>query len=108
MERPTFSGEFEQVINAAILRCRFFILLISVRTLERPDVIREIRTAYPEGLKNGPKLFVFRQNHVKRRSTHFMERTGIDIGIQNQQDFRDDAELASRILTLLDDGEFRV
>ena len=77
-------------------------------TLERPQVIRETRTAYPEGLKNTPKLFVFRQNNVTRRSNYFMEQTRIDIGRENQHDFRDDAELASRILILVADGEFKV
>ncbi len=108
IERPTFSGDFEHVVNAVISRCRFFILLISWGTLERAQVIRETRTAYPEGLKNRPKLFVFRQNNVTRRSKFFMEETRIDIGRENQHDFRDDAELASRILILVDDGEFRV
>src|SRR5207245_3352450 len=35
IERPTFSGDFEQKINAVILRCKYFIMLINLGTLYR-------------------------------------------------------------------------
>ena len=107
IERPTFSGDFEQKINAVILRCKYFIMLINVGTLDREQVIRETRTAYPEGLKNRPKLFVFcqKQHNVKRRLNYFVERTGIDIRRENQHVFRNDSELASRVITLVDEGD---
>jgi hypothetical protein len=108
IERPTFSGDFEQKINDVILHCKYFILLINVGTLEREQVIRETRTAFPEGLKNRPKLFIFcqRQHNVKRRLSYFVERTGIDIRRENQHDYRNDSELASRVITLVEEGEF--
>jgi hypothetical protein len=108
VERPTFSGDFEQKINAVILQCKYFILLINVGTLEREQVIRETRTAYPRGLGNRPKLFVFcqKQYNVRRRLDYFVEQTGMDIRRENQHDFRNDSELASRVITLVEEGEF--
>src|SRR6266487_747295 len=102
MERPNYSGNFEEKVDEVIRNCKYFILLITVGIFTRPQVIREIKTAYPKGLKDNPKLIVLRQSlyNILRSHEDFSRKTGIDIGKENQHDFKDDSELASRILIL--------
>jgi hypothetical protein len=106
LERPNYAGDFEKKIDEVIACCKYFILLINVDTLNRPQVIREMKKAFPNGLSNNPKLTVFHQNqyNIPRSTDNFIRQTNIDIGKANQQDFKDNSELASRVLTLFKHG----
>jgi hypothetical protein len=102
IEKSRYVGNFQQKINNVIANCKYFILLINIDTLERDQVIRECKTAYPNGLTENPKFVIFREDleDVERSSERFLVETGIDLSKENQQDFRNDSQLASRILSL--------
>ncbi len=102
VERPPYVGSFEGRINSVIGNCRYFILLINIDTLGREQVIRECKTAYPNGLTESPKLVIFLEDleHVERKSETFLKQTQIDISKENQHRFRTDSQLASRVSVL--------
>jgi TIR domain len=106
IERLKYSGNFRDKVNEAIRNCRYFVLLNTVDVFTRDEVVREIKTAYPHGLNNSHKLIVFRHSDydVPRSDANFTAETGIDIGAENQHDFKDDADLASRVLMLWKHG----
>jgi hypothetical protein len=102
IERHNYAGSFEEKVNNVIANCRYFILLINIDTLGREQVVRECKRAYPNGLTEHPRFIIFREDleHVERASATFLTQTGIDISKQNQQDFRTDPQLASRVSSL--------
>jgi hypothetical protein len=101
IQRSRYSGNFETTIDKVIGEFKYFILLISIDALERPQVIREFKKAYPHNyLSDKPKLIIF-HDIVAPRCTHdFVEKTGIDISKENQHDFKNQSELATRVLLL--------
>lgn len=103
IERPKYSGDFEEKINNAISICRYFILLINIDTYESKQVIREVKRAYPKGKSLKPKLIVFRQRITERNtqeSQEFITKTGVDISTENQHDFSYNEELATNVIGL--------
>jgi hypothetical protein len=102
IERPKYSGNFRDKVNEAIRNCRYFVLVNTIDVFTRDEVVRELRTAYPHGLNDSHKLIVFRHSgyDVSRSDANFTAQTGINIGAENQHDFKDDADLASRVLML--------
>jgi hypothetical protein len=106
IEQPKYTGEFRKIVDSVISNCRNFILLINIDTLERPEVILEVKTAYPNGRAQFPNLVVFRQGNVKRDSQDFLNETRIDLSQENQHDFNDTGELATRVISLYKAGEF--
>jgi hypothetical protein len=108
LERDKYSGDFRENIDNVIANCRYYILLINIDTLEREEVIREIKQAYPNGLTDHPCLVVFREDleHVERSSEKFVNRTGIDIAAQYQHDFKNDSQLATKVTSLYKSANF--
>lgn len=102
VEKPRYVGRFEERINSVIANCRYFILLINIDTLGREQVIRECKTAYPNGLTERPKLVIFLEDleHVERQSETFLKQTQIDISKENQHKFRTNSQLASGVSVL--------
>lgn len=101
LERPGYTGNFETLIDNVINKCKYFVLLITVDTLERPQVIREFKTAYPyRMLYEKPKLVIFHDLNAQRSIPTFVQETGVEISKINQQDFRDSSELATRVRLL--------
>ncbi|MDP9288124.1 MAG: toll/interleukin-1 receptor domain-containing protein [Thermoproteota archaeon] len=105
IERSKLAGDYERIFDEAITNSKYFVLLITVDTLTRQQVVREVRTAYPTGLKNGPKLLIFRHNlpNIPRFTPDFIEKTGTDISKHNQLDFQHRSELATKAMTLADE-----
>ena len=102
LEKRKYSGNFRDKIDGAISKCKYFILLVTIDTLDRIEVIRETRVAYSNHLTIHPKLIIFREDleEVPRRYSDFAEKTGINLSKENQHDFRTTSELASSIISL--------
>lgn len=102
IERSKYSGNFRNKVDEAIRNCKHFVLLNTIDVFTRKEVVREVKTAYPHGINDSHKLIVFRHSSydVPRSDANFMAQTGIDVGTENQHDFKDDADLASRVLML--------
>jgi hypothetical protein len=47
------SGRFRAIIDEIIRKCRVFILLNTIDSLSRNEVIREVKIAFPEGVISG-------------------------------------------------------
>jgi hypothetical protein len=105
IERSKLAGEYERIFDEAITNSKYFVLLITLDTLTRQQAIREVRTAYTTGLKNCPKLLIFRHDlpNIPRFTPDFIEKTGIDISKHNQLDFQNRSELATKAMTLADE-----
>jgi hypothetical protein len=103
IEGPNYSANFRQVIDDVIHRSRYFILLITTDTLERPEVIREVKQAYPTGrLTDVHSLVIFCEDleTIERTSEYFTAETGIDPSDINQHDFKRDTQLATSVINL--------
>jgi hypothetical protein len=77
IEKNNYVGNFEEAIDNIIENCTYFILLLNIDTLERRQVIRECKKAYPNGLKEHPKFVILREDieHVERKSEKFLAQT---------------------------------
>jgi hypothetical protein len=68
IERSKLIGEYERIFDQAIMSSKYFVLLITLDALTREQVIREVKTAYPTGLKDKPQFLIFRHNLPKLTS----------------------------------------
>jgi len=100
VERDYISGNFRDVIDNVIDKCHTFILLNTLDTLSRPEVIREVQRAFPSGDITKHVFWIFRENEqdVPRSTIEFTEKTQINLSDHNQSDFSTDAHLARSVL----------
>jgi tetratricopeptide (TPR) repeat protein len=97
-------GRFGLQRDEIIKKCRVFILLNTYSALARTEVIREVQTAYPNGIVTNHEFWIFRENHVavSRGTREFAERTGIQLEKYTQHDFSTLGELTRILLVMYD------
>jgi hypothetical protein len=98
--REQMSGPFRPIIDNIIKKSKVFILLNTIGTLSRSEVIREVKVAFPEGILDGHAFWVFRENKedVPRGTPEFRKQTKIDLTEYTQPEFANTHELARLIL----------
>ncbi len=104
IERKVRSGEFEQYINRIIAKCHTFILVNTLDTLDRDQVIREFRQAFPKNNPTEESFWVFRHDeiNVPRITDKFFKNTGYDLSQENQTPFRTSTNLSHAVLSKCD------
>ena len=97
--RNQMSGKFQHNIDNIINKCKIFILLNTINALSCTEVIREVKTAFPDGELNNHEFWIFRQKSdaVPLGTPQFKEHTKIDLTGYTQHFFSNENELA-RIL----------
>lgn len=101
LRRPYLSGDFHQIVDSVIEKCKIFILINGIDALDRPEIIRETKIAFPNGNLKNHKLWIFRHSsqEIHRGHIKFTSETNIDLSLQMQIDFASVPELA-RAVTL--------
>lgn len=105
IKRTSIAGEeFRPFIDRVISKCEIFLLINSVGTLSRPEVIREFKQAYPNRKRENHKLWVFREarENVPRGTEEFTKNTGIELDGINQPSFSTPAELVRKVIEICD------
>ena len=102
LERDKFSDSFQKYVDKKIEKCKCFILVITKNALIRPEVIREVQKAFPNGRIKKRDFWVFRERKdtIQRTDINFETKTKIQLAQINQHDFEYDSDLASQIMTL--------
>lgn len=101
LRRPYLSGDFRQIVDSIIKNCKIFVLINGIDALEREEVIRETKIAFPNNNFEQHKFWIFRDNNqeVPRGNDKFTIETNIDLSLQMQMDFTSLPDLA-RITTI--------
>jgi hypothetical protein len=79
-------GNYRAFIDNVIDNCSIFILINSEGSLDRMEIIREVKRAFPNGVTNEPFLIVLKPDspQVPFNTTKFQRETEIDFSIINQ------------------------
>lgn len=104
IERKERSGEFEEYVNRIIAKCHTFILVNTLDTLDRDQVIREFKQAFPKNNPTEENFWIFRHDeiNVPRTTNKFFSNTGYDLSRDNQSPFRTSTNLSHAVLSKCD------
>jgi tetratricopeptide (TPR) repeat protein len=105
IQRKTYSEIFDDVRETVINSCKYFIFVNTEGALDREQIIKEFKLAYPDGLKEKPHPIVFRyhESDVEYSTRKFEDRTGIDLRQINQIPFKDERELVQIVIDFFND-----
>jgi hypothetical protein len=98
--RHLVQGNWVQLHDSIIRSCKIFVLINTIDALERPEIIREIKVAFPNGDTSTHSFWIFRDQKfdAPHNSPTFQQGTGIDLSKQSQAPFRNPSELNSTII----------
>lgn len=99
IQRPTIVGNFRDHVDKVIEKCGVFLLINTVGTLARNEVIREVCQAFPGGNLNNHEFWVFRESRdIVHGTEDFKSKTGIDLTGINQPSFSSTGELVRNVI----------
>jgi hypothetical protein len=89
MVRDKMPGDYELNIDNIIENCKVFILLNTRGALSRPQVIREVKVAFPDGdlFRHEPWFFREKSDDVPFGTDRFKEETKLDLKQVHQPSF---------------------
>lgn len=98
--RNKMSGKFRHNIDEIIAKCKIFILLNTIGALARPEVIREVKVAFPDGALDNHEFWILKQksDEVPYVTAEFKDKTKIDLAEHTQPSFSNDSDLARIIM----------
>ena len=107
LEQDNYSGNFEKYIDNVISKCNIFSLVITIDALTRPQVIREVSYAFPNGETSKHDFWIFHNDidAVPRSDSEFEYKTKINLAKENQHEFRDETDLVTKVLIQCDNRE---
>lgn len=97
--RPLIEGDFEKVVDSVIKTCKIVILLNTVGSLERSQVIREMKTAFPDGKINDHEFWPYRNIRDVQNLDEFKNKTRLELAKINQPYFSNAGDLARLLIT---------
>lgn len=108
LERNKYSADFDKVRESVIKAAKFFLLINTEEALNRLEIIKEFKMAYPHGVKDSPILLVLRFDspEVKLTTSDFEQKTSIFLGTINQAPFKDESDLESVTKYVFDNEEY--
>lgn len=100
VRRPYITGDFRKHVDSAIEQSTTFILINTLDTLKRVEIIREVKESFPNGDLSKHDFWIFRENNidVPRGNENFTRETKIDLASLSQDDFNTDSELARAVV----------
>ena len=96
IKRDLMSGDFRgEYIDPIIKKSKIFILINSLDALNRSEVIREVKIAFPNGEIREHDFWVFREDKedVKYVTDDFKNQTQISLENKNQNKFQNETDL---------------
>ena len=102
LERKAYSEDFNKVRQIVIDSSRHFIFINTQEALNRDQIIKEFKMAFPNGLDETSKLKVLRYQspEVQFSNPNFKNQTGVDLPDYNQIPFVDDGEFVREVIGL--------
>lgn len=103
-------GERQTIIDTIINKCKIFVLLNTYGSLDRDEVIREVKVAFPNGDFGEHKFWILRRDKFDQlyATPKFEQETKINLTKIYQDPFKNESELGEAILRKCDNERKRV
>jgi hypothetical protein len=105
IERNKYSEDFDKTREKLIPACEYFIYINTEGGFIRPEIQKEFRIAYPNGLADKPKFLIFRYNSAKVIDSDFEAATGITLS-HNQPTFNNERDLVELVKEMIETYHF--
>jgi hypothetical protein len=104
LKRNTYSEYFDRVRQTVIDSCKYFIFINTYDALNREQIVKEFKMAYPNGLTEMPKPIVIRYSatDVQYSNPEFERATGFSLNDFNQASFTNYSEFVKVVIALFD------